>query len=47
MVRRWLNKDPPLLGQTSCISVYCNGNTFAQLYDTLGRFGFISLTADF
>jgi hypothetical protein len=27
--------------------VFCNGNTFPQLYDTLGRYGFISVTADF
>ena len=39
--------DPPLLGQASCTPVFCSGNTFSQLYDSLGRFGFISLTADF
>ncbi len=41
------DEDPPVLGQSSCPSVFCNGNTFAQLYDTLGRYGFINLTADF
>jgi outer membrane receptor protein involved in Fe transport len=39
--------DPPLIGQANCVAVFCNGNTFSQLYDTLGRFGFVSVTADF
>ena len=41
------DKDPPLLGATNCISTYCNGNTFPQVYDTLGRYIFVGLTADF
>lgn len=41
------DKDPPLVGQSNCPSVYCNGNTFPQVYDTLGRLVFIGLTADF
>jgi iron complex outermembrane receptor protein len=41
------DKDPPLLGAANCVSTYCNGNTFPQVYDTLGRFIFIGLTADF
>jgi outer membrane receptor protein involved in Fe transport len=41
------DKDPPSIGQDSCLDVFCNGNTFPQLYDTLGRYGFISVTADF
>ena len=41
------DKDPPLIGQDSCLAVFCNGNTFPQLYDTLGRYGFVSVTADF
>jgi outer membrane receptor protein involved in Fe transport len=41
------DKDPPLLGATNCVSTYCNGNTFPQVYDTLGRYVFIGLTADF
>ena len=41
------DEDPPLIGQDSCLSVFCNGNTFPQLYDTLGRYGFVSVTADF
>lgn len=42
-----LDKDPPLIGQDSCPGVLCNGNTFPQVYDTLGRFVFLGLTADF
>ena len=41
------DEDPPLIGQSNCPSVYCNGNTFPQVYDTLGRYGFVSLTVDF
>ncbi|HZF25230.1 MAG TPA: TonB-dependent receptor [Steroidobacteraceae bacterium] len=41
------DEDPPLVGQSSCPSVFCNGNTFPQVYDTLGRYAFFSVTADF
>jgi outer membrane receptor protein involved in Fe transport len=39
--------DPPLVGQDNCPVVYCNGNTFAQVYDVLGRQWFATLTMDF
>jgi iron complex outermembrane recepter protein len=42
-----LDKDPPVVGQSTCPAVFCNGNTFPQVYDTLGRFVFLGLTADF
>ena len=42
-----LDKDPPLVGQDTCPAVFCNGNTFPQVYDTLGRYVFLGLTADF
>ncbi len=42
-----LDKDPPLVGQSTCPAVFCNGNTFPQVYDTLGRYVFLGLTADF
>ena len=29
------DEDPPLIGASNCIAVYCNGNTFPQVYDTL------------
>jgi iron complex outermembrane receptor protein len=41
------DKDPPLTGQSNCPAGPCNGNTFAQVYDALGRFFFVGLTADF
>jgi len=42
-----LDKDPPVISQNSCPGVFCNGNTFPQVYDTLGRYVFMGLTADF
>ena len=43
-VNNVLDRDPPLTysGDTSK-----NGNTYGQIYDTLGRFMFVSLTANF
>jgi len=46
-INNLLDKDPPLVGQDTCPSVYCNGNTFPQVYDTMGRYVFLGLTADF
>lgn len=46
-INNLLDKDPPLVGQFSCPSVLCNGNTFPQVYDTLGRYIFVGITADF
>jgi outer membrane receptor protein involved in Fe transport len=45
-VNNVLDKDPPLTG-TNCPATTCNGNTFPQVYDALGRFVFVGLTADF
>ncbi len=42
-----LDKDPPLISQNSCPGTLCNGNTFPQVYDTLGRYVFMGITADF
>jgi outer membrane receptor protein involved in Fe transport len=39
--------DPPIVTAATCPPVYCNGNTFPQVYDTLGRTVFINITADF
>ena len=41
------DQDPPLVGQANCAPVICNGNTFSQVYDTLGRQWFASVTVDF
>jgi len=45
-VNNVFDKDPPLTG-SNCPAVICNGNTFPQVYDALGRFVFVGLTADF
>jgi outer membrane receptor protein involved in Fe transport len=39
--------DPPLNGQANCPSGPCSGNTWAQVYDSFGRYMFVGLTADF
>jgi iron complex outermembrane recepter protein len=41
------DKDPPLVGGSNCIATFCSGNTFPQVYDSLGRYVFAGLTADF
>ncbi len=46
-VSNLLDKDPPLNGAASCPSGPCNGNTWPQVYDTLGRQIFIMGTARF
>ncbi|HTU66235.1 MAG TPA: TonB-dependent receptor [Steroidobacteraceae bacterium] len=45
-----LDKSPPLIpsgGVTDCPAGPCNGNTWAQVYDALGRQVFASVTIDF
>jgi iron complex outermembrane receptor protein len=42
-----LDEAPPLVGQANCPAGICSGNTFSQVYDTLGRQVFMSLTVDF
>jgi iron complex outermembrane recepter protein len=41
------DKDPPIVSQATCPAVFCSGNTFPQVYDSLGRTVFIGVTADF
>jgi outer membrane receptor protein involved in Fe transport len=44
------DKSPPLIpsgGVTDCPAGPCNGNTWAQVYDALGRQVFASVTVDF
>jgi outer membrane receptor protein involved in Fe transport len=45
-VNNVFDKDPPLVG-TNCAPTVCNGNTYPQVYDSLGRFVFVGLSADF
>jgi iron complex outermembrane recepter protein len=42
-----LDKDPPLVGQANCPAGTCNGNTFSQAYDAVGRQWFATFTVDF
>jgi outer membrane receptor protein involved in Fe transport len=42
-----LDEEPPLVGQANCPAGPCNGNVWAQVYDTLGRQIFMTLTIDF
>ena len=46
-VKNLFDQDPPLLGQDNLPPTVGNGNTFSQVYDTLGRYGFVNLTLDF
>jgi iron complex outermembrane receptor protein len=45
-VNNVFDKDPPLAG-TNLPGTVGNGNTFPQVYDALGRFVFVGLSADF
>ena len=46
-INNLLDKDPPVIGGTAFGTIYVNGNTYPQVYDTLGRFVFVNLTVDF
>lgn len=46
-VNNLLDRDPPLVGQDNCPAGSCNGNTFAQVYDVLGRQWFATFTVNF
>jgi outer membrane receptor protein involved in Fe transport len=42
-----LDKDPPIIAGGSFGSAFVNGNTYAQVYDLLGRYMYLNLTVDF
>jgi iron complex outermembrane receptor protein len=42
-----LDKDPPLNGSSTCPTGPCNGNTWPQAYDALGRQIFLTVGAEF
>ena len=42
-----LDRDPPLTGSQACPAGICSGNTFSQVYDTLGRYLYAGVTLDF
>ena len=47
-VNNVFDRDPPLIGQdTGGTDVRANGNTYPGVYDALGRYIFMSVTADF
>jgi iron complex outermembrane receptor protein len=46
-VNNVLDKDPPIVGSSNCPAGVCNGGTYPQVYDALGRFVFVGLSADF
>jgi outer membrane receptor protein involved in Fe transport len=41
------DKEPPTTGSQACPAGPCNGNVFAQTYDSLGRYIFAGVTLDF
>jgi outer membrane receptor protein involved in Fe transport len=46
-VNNVLDKDPPTVLSGNCPAGPCNGNTWSQTYDVLGRFLYVHLTAQF
>jgi len=42
-----LDKSPPTTGSQACPAGSCNGNTFAQVYDALGRYLYAGVTLEF
>jgi len=46
-VNNILDRDPPTTGSQNCPPGPCNGNTWSQVYDALGRYIFAGVTLDF
>ena len=53
-VQNILDKAPPIIGSNgtsavinACASVFCNGNTYPVVYDSLGRYIYAGVTLDF
>ena len=42
-----LDKTPPLVAGAACPAGPCNGNTWAQVYDSMGRYVYAGVTLDF
>lgn len=42
-----LDKDPPLTASQACPAGFCNGNVYAQVYDSLGRYVYAGVTLEF
>ena len=45
-INNLLDKDPPLTGSDDCPTGPCNGNTWPQVYEALGRQWFVTMTVD-
>ncbi|WP_234030212.1 TonB-dependent receptor domain-containing protein [Erythrobacter mangrovi] len=41
------DKAPPVTGSQACPAGFCNGNTFAQVYDAIGRYLYAGVTLEF
>jgi outer membrane receptor protein involved in Fe transport len=46
-VNNLLDKSPPIIGTSDLPGTFGNGNTFPQVYDSLGRYVFAKITAQF
>jgi outer membrane receptor protein involved in Fe transport len=46
-VNNVLDKDPPVIGASNLSGLTGNGNTYPQVYDSLGRYLFATVTAQF
>ena len=42
-----LDRSPPVTGSQACPAGFCNGNTFSQVYDALGRYIYAGVTLEF
>lgn len=42
-----LDKQPPIVAGAACPAGPCNGNVWAQVYDSVGRYVYVGLTLDF
>jgi iron complex outermembrane recepter protein len=46
-VNNLTDKDPPIIGATTCPAGPCNGNTWPVIYDVAGRYMYAMMTAEF
>ena len=46
-VQNVFDEEPPLIGAANCPGIVCNANTFPQVYDSLGRYIFMGITATY
>ena len=46
-VNNVFDNEPPLVSQSNCPTGPCNGNTYPQTFDALGRYLFVGVRADF